>query len=213
MGKDKSEEGLKDEKAVKMEMIDYWEAITSIIFAVPRCSDLPGLLQIQCLFTAKYGKEFISAAAELKPGTIVNRTIIEKLSVKAPSAEVKLSLLIEIAQKYNLHWDPSNAIAEFSKKHESSGMIAWKAWKSWSNGIEVESSEYLAVFFVVLACCCLQLEEVVLAEDDEVDCAVNETEMQLRMMQDNELWSGNCRCYGGAAMKKIREIDTEIGKI
>ncbi|KAI3901277.1 hypothetical protein MKW92_051534 [Papaver armeniacum] len=94
------------------------EAIASIIFAAPRCSDLPELLQIQSLFTAKYGKEFISAAAELKPGTSVNRTIIEKLSVKAPSAEVKLSLLIEIAQKYNLQWDPSTALAEFSKKHE-----------------------------------------------------------------------------------------------
>ncbi|KAI3982730.1 hypothetical protein MKX01_010213 [Papaver californicum] len=94
------------------------EAIASIIFAAPRCSDLPELLQIQSLFTTKYGKEFISAAAELKPGTSVNRTIIEKLSVKAPSAEVKLSLLMEIAQKYNLQWDPSTAIAEFSKKHE-----------------------------------------------------------------------------------------------
>ncbi|KAI3996188.1 hypothetical protein MKX01_022682 [Papaver californicum] len=94
------------------------EAIASIIFAAPRCSDLPELLQIQSLFTTKYGKEFISAAAELKPGTSVNRTIIEKLSVKAPSAEAKLSLLIEIAQKYNLQWDPSTAIAGFSKKHE-----------------------------------------------------------------------------------------------
>ncbi|MCL7030945.1 hypothetical protein MKW94_017688 [Papaver nudicaule] len=94
------------------------EAIASIIFAAPRCSDLPELLQIQSLFTTKYGKEFISAAAELKPGTSVNRTIIEKLSVRAPSAEVKLRLLIEIAQKHNVQWDPSATIAEFSKKHE-----------------------------------------------------------------------------------------------
>ncbi|OVA11529.1 protein of unknown function DUF292 [Macleaya cordata] len=94
------------------------EAIASIIFAAPRCSDLPELLQIQSLFAAKYGKEFISAAAELRPDTSVNRAIIEKLSVRAPSAEEKLSLLKEIAQKYNLEWDPSSTKAEFSKHHE-----------------------------------------------------------------------------------------------
>ncbi|KAF9590802.1 hypothetical protein IFM89_038394 [Coptis chinensis] len=49
------------------------EAIASIIFAAPRCSDLPELLQIRNLFTTKYGKEFISAASELRPDTSVNR--------------------------------------------------------------------------------------------------------------------------------------------
>ncbi|XP_011622580.1 uncharacterized protein LOC18432119 isoform X2 [Amborella trichopoda] len=49
------------------------EAIASIIFAAPRCSDLPELMHIQNLFTAKYGKEFTSAASELRPDSGVNR--------------------------------------------------------------------------------------------------------------------------------------------
>lgn len=51
------------------------EAIASIIFAAPRCSDLPDLLQIRNLFATKYGKEFVSAASELRPDTSVNRTV------------------------------------------------------------------------------------------------------------------------------------------
>lgn len=51
------------------------EAIASIIFAAPRCSDLPDLLQIKNLITAKYGKEFVMAASELRPDSGVNRTV------------------------------------------------------------------------------------------------------------------------------------------
>ncbi|GAB4840301.1 hypothetical protein Ancab_021065 [Ancistrocladus abbreviatus] len=94
------------------------EAIASIIFAAPRCSDLPDLLQIKNLFTAKYGKEYVSAISELRPDTSVNRTIIEKLSVSTPSPEVKLKLLKEIAQEYGLAWDSSKTEIEFNKKHE-----------------------------------------------------------------------------------------------
>lgn len=51
------------------------EAISSIIFSAPRCSEVPDLLQIKNLFTAKYGKEFIAAASELRPDSGVNRTV------------------------------------------------------------------------------------------------------------------------------------------
>ncbi|KAE8100724.1 hypothetical protein FH972_018589 [Carpinus fangiana] len=94
------------------------EAIASIIFAAPRCSDVPDLLQIKNLFTTKYGKEFVLAVSELRPDSGVNRTIIEKLSVSAPAPEVKLKVLNSIAQEYNLEWNSSNTEAEFSKKHE-----------------------------------------------------------------------------------------------
>ncbi|KAK2971592.1 hypothetical protein RJ640_017961 [Escallonia rubra] len=98
--------------------LELREAVASIIFAAPRCSDLPDMLQIRNLFAAKYGKEFISAASELRPDTSVNRTIIEKLSVSTPPAEVKLKVLKDIAQEYNVEWDSSNTEAEFSKKPE-----------------------------------------------------------------------------------------------
>lgn len=94
------------------------EAVASIIFAAPRCSDLPDLLHVRNLFAAKYGKEFIAAASELRPDTSVNRTIVEKLSAGAPSAEVRLNVLKEIAKEYNVEWDSSNTEAELSKKPE-----------------------------------------------------------------------------------------------
>ncbi|KAJ6801410.1 IST1-like protein [Iris pallida] len=98
--------------------VELQEAIASIIFSSPRCSDLPELMQIRNLFTAKYGKEFVSAASELRPDSSVNRTIIEKLSVRAPTAVTKLKTLKGIAKEYNLDWDYTSTEAEFSKKHE-----------------------------------------------------------------------------------------------
>ncbi|XP_065856317.1 uncharacterized protein [Euphorbia lathyris] len=98
--------------------VELREAIASIIFAAPRCSEVPELLQIKNLFAAKYGKEYVMAASELRPDSGVNRAIIENLSVNAPSAESRLKVLKEIAQEYNLAWDPSGTEAELCKKHE-----------------------------------------------------------------------------------------------
>ncbi|KAG4208658.1 Uncharacterized protein F383_21801 [Gossypium arboreum] len=94
------------------------EAVASIIFAAPRCSDVPDLLQIKNLFATKYGKEFVIAATELRPDSGVNRAIIEKLSVSAPSGEIRLKVLKEIAQEYSVEWDSSGTEAEFNKKYE-----------------------------------------------------------------------------------------------
>lgn len=94
------------------------EAVASVIFAAPRCSDLPDLLHVRNLFSSKYGKEFISAASELRPDTSVNRTIVEKLSASSPSAEAKLKVLKEIAKEHNLQWDSFTTEAELSKKPE-----------------------------------------------------------------------------------------------
>lgn len=98
--------------------VELQEAIASIIFASPRCSDLPELLQIRNLFTMKYGKEFVAGASELRPDSNVNRLIIEKLTARAPSAEVKLKTLKGIAQMFNFDWDSSSTEVEFRRKHE-----------------------------------------------------------------------------------------------
>lgn len=98
--------------------VELQEAIASIIFASPRCSDLPEFMQIRNLFTAKYGKEFVAAASDLRPDSSVNRTVIEKLSVRAPFAALKIKVLKAIAQEYNLQWDSSSTEEEFSKTHE-----------------------------------------------------------------------------------------------
>lgn len=98
--------------------IELREAVASIIFSAPRCSDLPDLLHVRNLFAAKYGKEFIAATSELRPDTSVNRTIIEKLSVSAPPADVKLKVLKSIALEYNVDWDSTKTEQEFSKNPE-----------------------------------------------------------------------------------------------
>ncbi|KAH0453625.1 hypothetical protein IEQ34_017949 [Dendrobium chrysotoxum] len=98
--------------------LDLKEAISSICFAAPRCSDLPELLQVQMLFASKYGKEFVAAATELIPDCGVNRQIIQLLSVHAPSVETKLKLLKEIAEEHEVDWDPASTETEFLKPNE-----------------------------------------------------------------------------------------------
>ncbi|KAG6481373.1 IST1 homolog [Zingiber officinale] len=98
--------------------LDLKEAISSVCFAAPRSADLPELLQVQMFFTAKYGKEFVTAATELLPDCGVNRQIIELLSIRAPSVESKLKLLKEIAEEHEVDWDPSATETEFLKPHE-----------------------------------------------------------------------------------------------
>ncbi|CAN1268055.1 hypothetical protein LINPERPRIM_LOCUS13019 [Linum perenne] len=58
--------------------LDLKEAISSVCFAAPRCADLPELMQVQMLFTSKYGKEFVAAATELMPDCGVNRQVLIK---------------------------------------------------------------------------------------------------------------------------------------
>jgi len=58
--------------------LDLKEAISSVCFAAPRCSDLTELQQVQILFVSKYGKEFVAAASELKPDSGVNRKVISE---------------------------------------------------------------------------------------------------------------------------------------
>ncbi|CAM6114399.1 unnamed protein product [Calypogeia fissa] len=98
--------------------MDLKEAISTLVFASPRCSDLPELLQIRSLFSSKYGKEFVAAALELRPECGVNRRVIEKLSVRAPSGETKLKLLMEIAEEHHVKWDHQATLEELLKKPE-----------------------------------------------------------------------------------------------
>nr|GMD55823.1 dentin sialophosphoprotein-like [Ipomoea batatas] len=52
---------------------DLKEAITSVVFASPRCGDVPELIDVREHLTVKYGKEFINAAVELRPDCGVSR--------------------------------------------------------------------------------------------------------------------------------------------
>ena len=68
--------------------VDLKEAISSLIYASPRCADLPELIQIRTLFTAKYGKEFVASATELRPDCGVNRRVSSPNSSLLPSWNV-----------------------------------------------------------------------------------------------------------------------------
>ncbi|MCL7035318.1 hypothetical protein MKW94_005222 [Papaver nudicaule] len=65
--------------------IDINEAASSLIYASARCGDLPELPKLRKLFGERYGKGFETAAVELLPGNLVNRCLIQKLSVVSVS--------------------------------------------------------------------------------------------------------------------------------
>ncbi|KAG2712948.1 hypothetical protein I3760_04G150300 [Carya illinoinensis] len=88
--------------------IDLKEAISSVIFAAPRCADIPELMDIRKQFTAKYGKDFVSSAIELRPDCGVGRMLVEKLSAKAPDGQTKMKILSTIAEEHNVKWDPNS---------------------------------------------------------------------------------------------------------
>ncbi|KAG8376099.1 hypothetical protein BUALT_Bualt09G0028200 [Buddleja alternifolia] len=85
--------------------IDLKEAIASIVFASPRCGDVPELLDVRKHFTAKYGKEFTTAAIELRPQCGASRLLVEKLSATAPDVQTKTKILSAIAEEHNIKWD------------------------------------------------------------------------------------------------------------
>lgn len=88
--------------------IDLKEAVTSVIFAAPRCSDISELSDIRKHFTKKYGKEFVSAATELRPDCGVSRLLVEKLSAIAPDVQTKIKVLSDVAKEHNVKWDPTS---------------------------------------------------------------------------------------------------------
>ncbi|KAG8487533.1 hypothetical protein CXB51_016143 [Gossypium anomalum] len=98
--------------------IDLKEAISSVVFASARCEEIPELKDATKHFTAKYGKEFTSAALELRPNCGVARMLTEKLSANAPDGPTKLNILTAIAKEHNINWDPASFGAKESKIYD-----------------------------------------------------------------------------------------------
>ncbi|OIW09631.1 hypothetical protein TanjilG_28230 [Lupinus angustifolius] len=91
---------------------DLKEGIASIVFASCRCSEIPELVSLKKIFEKKYGKDFVSAATDLRPSCGVNRQLIEKLSVRTPPGEVKLKVMKDIAKEYQIDWDTAESEKE-----------------------------------------------------------------------------------------------------
>ncbi|KAM0851589.1 hypothetical protein ACQ4PT_052288 [Festuca glaucescens] len=97
---------------------DLKEGICSLIFAAPRCSELPELSRIRDLFEKKYGKDFVAAAVDLRPNAGVNNLLIEKLSVNKPSGQTKLKVLKDIAKEHQIDWDTTETEQDLLKPPE-----------------------------------------------------------------------------------------------
>ncbi|GLC64528.1 hypothetical protein PLESTF_000175600 [Pleodorina starrii] len=93
---------------------DMMEAVSSIIYAAQRISDLPELSTLRALFASKYGKEYATEAAADATASRwqVNANLIRCLLVEAPQPEEKLEMLSEIAQEHGVEWDLSTAARE-----------------------------------------------------------------------------------------------------
>ncbi|OIW09200.1 hypothetical protein TanjilG_11338 [Lupinus angustifolius] len=99
--------------------IDLKEAISSVIFASPRLSDIPELVDVRKQITSKYGKEFVSAAIELRPDC----GLVEKLSAKAPDGPTKMKILTAVAEENNIKWEP-NPFGENDGKSSQDLLVA-----------------------------------------------------------------------------------------
>ncbi|XP_004287747.1 PREDICTED: uncharacterized protein LOC101305976 [Fragaria vesca subsp. vesca] len=97
---------------------DLKEGIASLIFATPRCSEIPELVALRNVFEKKYGRDFVAAATDLRPDCGVNRILIDKLSVRTPTGEVKLKIMKEIAKEYQVDWDTAECEQELLKPPE-----------------------------------------------------------------------------------------------
>ncbi|XP_010926145.1 uncharacterized protein [Elaeis guineensis] len=88
------------------------EAISSLIFAGSRCGDLPELQSARCIFASKFGKEFTTAATELRNNCGVNPKMVQKLSTRQPSLENRQRVMKEIAAQKGIKLDFGEASAE-----------------------------------------------------------------------------------------------------
>ncbi|KAK7336187.1 hypothetical protein VNO77_16721 [Canavalia gladiata] len=72
---------------------DLKDGIASLIFSAPTCSEISKLGD-KNIFEKKYGKDFVSAAIDLRPSCGVNHQFIDKLSINISCAINAISLAV-----------------------------------------------------------------------------------------------------------------------
>ncbi|KAL9997700.1 putative vacuolar protein sorting-associated protein Ist1 [Helianthus debilis subsp. tardiflorus] len=72
------------------------EAVSSLLYAAPRCGEFPELQEVREILTSRYGKEFARGAIELRSNCGVNTRMIQKLSPRQSSLETRMKVLQEI---------------------------------------------------------------------------------------------------------------------
>ena len=81
------------------------EAVSSVIWAAPRITDIQELSVIVDLFTKKYGKQYVMAVKEGGINT-VGTNLKKKMSIEALPKIMIERYLIEIARDQNVHYIP-----------------------------------------------------------------------------------------------------------
>ncbi|XP_042453035.1 uncharacterized protein LOC122037572 isoform X1 [Zingiber officinale] len=124
--------------------IDVKEAVTSVIFASPRCADIPELKDINKHFTAKYGKDFVKAALEIRPDCGVSRVMVEKLSANAPDIQTKVKVLNEVAKEHGIKWESKTFEEEVQKPKDD--LLSGPSSFSSVERVEIKSSDVKTSF-------------------------------------------------------------------
>ncbi|KAM0938238.1 putative vacuolar protein sorting-associated protein Ist1 [Dioscorea sansibarensis] len=122
--------------------IDLREAVAGVVFASPRCADIPELMDVRKQFLAKYGKEFIASALEVRPDCGVSRLLVEKLSARAPDGQTKVKVMTSIAEEHNIKWDPKSFEDQLQKPNED--LLAGPSTFAIVNQMPLKSSNFSA---------------------------------------------------------------------
>lgn len=82
------------------------EPISSILWAAPRLqTDIPEMKVISDQLTIKYGKQYTQCVL-INTGETVNKKLMQKLGVAAPSKLLVEKYMIEISKSHNVPYDP-----------------------------------------------------------------------------------------------------------
>ncbi|KAH7652910.1 Vacuolar protein sorting-associated protein Ist1 protein [Dioscorea alata] len=114
------------------------DAISSLIFAASRSGELPELQDIRRKFAVKFGREFASAAVDLRSNCRVNPMMIQKLSTRRPSLESKSRIIREIALEKGIQLDGEGHPVEI--KEVETKMSASKMGRNLSRRYKDDSS-------------------------------------------------------------------------
>ncbi|KAL5726196.1 hypothetical protein ACHQM5_009259 [Ranunculus cassubicifolius] len=75
------------------------EAVSCVVYAASRCGEFPELQELRSIFAVRFGKDFIARAVELRNNSGVNHKMVQKLSTRQPSREIRMKILQEIASE------------------------------------------------------------------------------------------------------------------
>ncbi|PWA89785.1 hypothetical protein CTI12_AA107790 [Artemisia annua] len=86
-----------DQMIKEQNMLDVY-----VMLDAPRCGEFPELQEIRAILTARYGKEFANGAIELRSNCGVSTRMIQKLSPRKSSLEIRMKILNEIAAENDI---------------------------------------------------------------------------------------------------------------